>query len=202
MTRRGRGIGPDDEALWHRVAGSARPLHPKARHPAPRPLTLHPHGPAGHAPKQVPQFQIGQSRSQVAMPSDIGYDLSPGPADRLARMPIRMDRKTHASMARGKLAPEARLDLHGMTLAEAHPALTGFVLRAHAAGFRLVLVITGKGKARDEPGPIPQRMGVLRQQVPLWLTQPPLGQAVMQIAQAHQRHGGAGAYYVYLRRPR
>jgi DNA-nicking Smr family endonuclease len=105
-------------------------------------------------------------------------------------------------MMRGKSEPEARIDLHGMTLAEAHPALIGFVLRAQGAGNRLVLVITGKGRRVQDDGPIPQRIGALRHQVPHWLHSPPLGSVVQQIAPAHQRHGGAGAYYVYLRRSR
>ena len=71
---------------------------------------------------------------------------------------------------------------------------------AQAAGCRLVLVITGKGKRRDDDGPIPERLGALRHQVPHWLHAPPLSGAVQQIAQAHLRHGGGGAYYVYLRR--
>jgi DNA-nicking Smr family endonuclease len=36
--------------------------------------------------------------------------------------------------------------------------------------------------------------------VPGWLHLPPLGPAVLQVTEAHQRHGGSGAYYVYLRR--
>jgi DNA-nicking Smr family endonuclease len=106
-----------------------------------------------------------------------------------------MDAKLHGKMVRGKLLPEARIDLHGMTLAEAHPELIRFVLNAQSAGMRLVLVITGKGKRGEDHGPIPQRMGALRHQVPHWLRLPPLGQAVLQL-----KHGGSGAYYVYLRR--
>jgi DNA-nicking Smr family endonuclease len=41
---------------------------------------------------------------------------------------------------------------------------------------------------------------VLRHQVPVWLQQPPLGAMVLQVAEAHLKHGGSGAYYVYLRR--
>jgi DNA-nicking Smr family endonuclease len=67
-------------------------------------------------------------------------------------------------------------------------------------GLRLVLVITGKGKVKDEDGPIPIRQGVLRHQVPQWLEAPPIGSLVLNIRQAHLRHGGGGAYYVYLRR--
>ena len=105
-------------------------------------------------------------------------------------------------MLRGKTAPEARIDLHGMTLAEAQPELVRFILNAHASGLRLVLVITGKGKRDEDHGPIPARRGVLRHQVPHWLNLPPLSAAVLQVASAHLKHGGEGAYYVYLRRAR
>jgi DNA-nicking Smr family endonuclease len=89
-----------------------------------------------------------------------------------------------------------------MTLDRAHPILTGFVMNAHAQGKRLILVVTGKGKQRDEGGPIPVRHGVLRHQVPQWLQMQPMKYVVLQVAQAHVSHGGGGAYYVYLRRYR
>ena len=113
-----------------------------------------------------------------------------------------MDRKAFDQMKRGKLRPEGKIDLHGMTLDRAHPALTRFILGAQAQGKRLVLVVTGKGKQRDDGGPIPVRFGVLRRQVPQWLSLPPMSSVVLQVTQAHLRHGGSGAYYVYLRRTR
>ena len=103
-------------------------------------------------------------------------------------------------MSRGKLRPEAKLDLHGMTLAEAGPELARFILSCHARGLRLVLVITGKGSRDGIEGPLPVRRGALRHQVPHWLHTAPLSHAVQQVAPAHLRHGGTGAYYVYLRR--
>lgn len=109
-----------------------------------------------------------------------------------------MDAKAYKRMTRGKIRPEARLDLHGMTLAEAFPELIRFILTCHANGLRLVLVITGKG--RGEHGPLPTRPGALRHQVPYWLHRVPLASAVQQVTAAHYRHGGDGAYYVYLRR--
>ncbi|MFV2001929.1 MAG: Smr/MutS family protein, partial [Paracoccaceae bacterium] len=116
--------------------------------------------------------------------------------------PLRMDAKSFARMTKGKLKPERRLDLHGMTLAQAQPALTGFILRAHDDNKRLVLIITGKGKMRNDTGPVPGRIGVLRDQVPRWLSAAPLNTAVLQVSPAHLRHGGEGAFYVYLRRIR
>ncbi|MEL7258700.1 MAG: Smr/MutS family protein [Pseudomonadota bacterium] len=129
-------------------------------------------------------------------------DVLPQVQDQVARQPIKMDKKTHQRLKSGKLKPEARIDLHGMTLAQAHPRLTRFILSAYGEGKRLVLVITGKGKNTDNAGPIPVRHGVLRHAVPQWLTQAPLSSLVLQITQAHNRHGGGGAYYVYLRRTR
>ena len=113
-----------------------------------------------------------------------------------------MDEKVFGRMKRGKMRPEAKLDLHGQTLASAHPRLIGFIQDAHASGKRLVLVVTGKGKSKQDEGPIPIRRGVLKHQVPAWLAQPPLGAIVLQVTEAHQSHGGGGAYYVYLRRTR
>lgn len=198
--RRRKGLSPEDRALWDKVAQSATPLHPpKRREPEERAepmVSLRPKPKT--PPRPLPGFRLGQS----AEPAPVSHDIAPDLADRLAHAPVRMDRKSFGRMTRGKLKPEARIDLHGMTLAQAHPALTGFILRAHAEGKRLVLVITGKGKRAADDGPIPVRPGVLKHQVPQWLTMPPLGGIVLQVTQAHQKHGGAGAYYVYLRRPR
>ena len=143
-------------------------------------------------------FRIGQQAA------DLGWrlDLAPSISEQLHRQPIVMDRKTHREMSRGKLEPEARIDLHGMTLSQAHPELIHFLLSAQDRGCRLALVITGKGKRGLDDGPIPQRQGVLRHQVPHWLRLPPLGTVVMQVTEAHLKHGGSGAYYVYLRRMR
>ncbi len=194
MSRRRR-LTPDEEELWHSVARSTRALHPTpSRRPpeadpprAPEPLL--------HSRPRLSPFVLGE---KVRLPER--RDLAPGPAEALAKAALQMDAKTHGKMTRGKLMPEARIDLHGMTLAEAHPELIHFILNAQGQGLRLVLVITGKGKRRDDGGPIPQRIGALRHQVPNWLHLPPLGPAVLQVTEAHLRHGGSGAYYVYLRR--
>ena len=193
MTRRSRGLRPDERELWQRVAATANALHPERRRPADT------HGPKPKKPDFEPRkFLIGAT----ARPLPEGHDLAPSPEQRLAAQPLRMDHRAHRQRTRGKFQPEARLDLHGMTQAQAHPELIRFVLSAHDAGKRLVLVITGKGKAGQDLGPIPQRMGVLRHQVPHWLARPPLGNIVLQVSAAHQKHGGAGALYVYLRRKR
>jgi DNA-nicking Smr family endonuclease len=89
-----------------------------------------------------------------------------------------------------------------MTMSEAHPTLQNFILGSAQLQRRLVLVITGKGRSKPARGPVPERHGVLRHNVPLWLRQSHLATVILEVTPAHQRHGGSGAFYVYLRRKR
>lgn len=172
-----------------------RPTAPIAAEPPLSPVADLPTALSPSPPARLQPFRLGERTKTLP-----GHDLVPPLADRLAAAPLRMDAKAFGRMSRGRIAPEARIDLHGMTIAEAHPELIRFVLNAHSQGMRLILVITGKGKPGPDDGPIPRRPGVLRHQVPQWLRQVPLAPSVLQVAEAHQRHGGAGALYVYLRR--
>ena len=146
--------------------------------------------------RRADPFQIGQT----ARPRGSQHDILPALPEQLATQPLSMDKKVFGRLKKGKLSPEGRIDLHGKTLEQAHPILMAFIRRSHTEGKRLVLVITGKGKNRDEGGPIPVRHGVLRHAVPQWLRTPPLSSLVLQVSEAHVKHGGGGAYYVYLRR--
>jgi DNA-nicking Smr family endonuclease len=60
-----------------------------------------------------------------------------------------------------------------------------------------VLVITGKGKMGAE-----SERGVLRRQVPQWLSLPEFRSLVVGFEEAHIGHGGEGALYVRVRRAR
>lgn len=204
MTRRKRHLSAEDRAAWESVARQAKPLDPRGRDkpvPAPGPEKTAPRqdptSPPETAPPQVSPFKIGEKADHSR-----SNDLIHGLGAQMRTAPVRMDSKSFGRLKRGKLNPEARIDLHGMKQAEAHPALIGFILRSQAEGKRLVLVITGKGRARDEAPPLPARQGVLRHNVPQWLRMAPVGHHVLQIAPAHIRHGGEGAFYVYLRRSR
>jgi DNA-nicking Smr family endonuclease len=111
---------------------------------------------------------------------------------------------TQDRLRRGTLAPDARIDLHGMTQQAAHRTLFAWLATAHARGHRLVLVITGKGNPRnDENAPwMMAPHGVLKQMVPRWLNEPGLAALIASSGPAHARHGGEGALYVYLRKRR
>ncbi|MEL6887352.1 MAG: Smr/MutS family protein [Pseudomonadota bacterium] len=198
MTRRRR-LRPEEEELWRKVTDQTERLH------AQKPLSPEDfvETPPSLAPREPARFTgaIGPRVAPRYEPAT-RIDLAAPLADQVQGTPVNMDKKAFAQMKRGKLRPEGKLDLHGMTLDRAHPALTRFILSAQAQGKRLVLIVTGKGKDRDEGGPIPVRLGVLRHQVPQWLSVPPLSSAVLQVSAAHNRHGGGGAYYVYLRKRR
>ncbi|MCA0042155.1 Smr/MutS family protein [Celeribacter litoreus] len=198
MTRRKKGLTKEDKLLWDAVKKTANPMHLSrpvkdvARADQPKPKV-----PQVDKPSLKP-FKVGSNPAKKAP----DHKLAPTIGEHLRQAPVRMDRKQFGKMRKGKLVPEARIDLHGMTVAQAHPALTRFILNSWAMDRRLVLVITGKGKHRDDDGPIPVRTGVLKHQVPHWLHTSPLREAVLQVHEAHLKHGGTGAYYVYLRRPR
>jgi len=196
MTR--RKLRPDEEDLWRKVTEKAERLHPEKPF---KPSDFVTKTPVRKENKRVfnsvPKTILGGTgipKTQV--------HLTPSISDQVGAARVQMDLKAFGQMKRGKLRPEAKIDLHGMTLDRAHPALTRFILSAQAQGKRLVLVVTGKGKERDDGGPIPVRFGVLRHQVPQWLSMPPLSSAILQITESHVRHGGGGAYYVYLRKVR
>lgn len=194
MSRKPRGLRADERELWQRVAEQSVPMHPERAQPMKQAVERLNKTPPKH---RVQNFSIGQT-ARKTVPQ---HDLTPHITDHLMNSHVQMDRKAYGKMKRGKLGVEAKIDLHGMTLAQAHPALNGFIQRTHAQGKRLVLVVTGKGRTGTTgTGPIPERRGVLRQQVPHWLLSPPLGALVIQVTPAHLKHGGDGAYYVYLRR--
>lgn len=180
----GRKLRPEERALWDQIAAKTQRLE----HRSDDLNTL----------KSNASFALFDPQFE-AQPSETRSSTNAAPA---YAPTLAMDKRAFGHLKRGKLVPEAKIDLHGMTLDRAHPALTQFIMRAWHGKKRLVLVITGKGKDRIEHGPIPMRRGVLRQQVPQWLSLPPLKSVVLQVADAHQRHGGGGAYYVYLRRQR
>ncbi|NOX39600.1 MAG: DNA mismatch repair protein MutS [Alphaproteobacteria bacterium] len=198
MTRRQKSrLSADDQAIWQKVARQITPLREAKSFDVILDMPVAPSRPLP-VPKTIRRFEIGQ-KALVSSPKS---DLKPSLDQMFANVSPNMDKNNFARLKKGKFAVEGRLDLHGMTLDEAHPALSGFVQDAHTAQKRLLLVITGKGKMRRDDAIMSSRLGVLRHQVPVWLSMAPLSPLILQVTQAHAKHGGGGAYYVYLRRQR
>jgi DNA-nicking Smr family endonuclease len=108
-----------------------------------------------------------------------------------------LDRDIARQLGRGKLAPQASLDLHGMTLAAAERAVSDFLDRAAMQDLRIVLIVTGKG-LRLQGGRV--LGGRIRAEFLGWLSRTDNRSRVRGVRPAHPRHGGSGAFYVLLRR--
>ncbi len=104
-----------------------------------------------------------------------------------------LERPVKRKIATGRLALEARIDLHGMIQSEAHGFLLGFLIKAHERGLRHVLVITGKGTSLGSDG-------ALKRAVPLWFSLPEFRPLISSYEPAARNHGGEGALYVRLAR--
>lgn len=199
--KRRRGLTEDERELWQKAVKSAEPLTRRSiseRLPelaAPQSVVV---SPVVAGSKAITPFRVGE----IAATARARSALAPRIDEIIPHAAPNMDRRNFDRLRKGRMKVEAKLDLHGMTLTEAHPALSGFVRRAHQDGKRLLLVITGKGKTGKDDGVMPRQRGLLRHQVPQWLNQAPLAPLILQVVPAQQRDGGQGALYVYLRRNR
>jgi len=175
MTRKRGHMGEDDRAVWRSVTADITPL--EGRPPAAEALA---------AAKPVKQRAVVQQAFQPAPPPR----PRPKPPPLEAGRTPGVDRRTAERLRRGQLPIDIRLDLHGLTRAEAHDRLTASVAASWETGRRVILVITGKGQ------------GILRDAVPRWLNEGSTRRRVLAFSVAQPKHGGGGALYVLLKRRR
>ena len=182
-----RRLTAEDEHLWSIVARSVKPLRHKKQPPAKR------------ARLRFPTKPMPESASVAA--GAAGAAAMPTVRPNAGHRPVPIALRDKQRPARGRANIDARIDLHGLTQAQAHTALLRFLCVAQADGARVALVVTGKGTERANRVAAIQR-GVLRRQVPIWLSLPEFRPFVLGFEDAHAGHGGQGALYVRLRRGR
>jgi len=182
--RRKRSLSEEERALWESVAKQVKPLRK-------RPRVVKP-------PVAPPEAEADATSRTVApaKPMPPPRIIPPSKPEPPPLAPI--GRRERSQLSRGRKEIDARLDLHGMTQIRAHRVLLTFLQRAHSDGLTFVLVITGKGKV----GGAEAERGVLRRQVPQWLSLPEFRSLVVGFEEAHIGHGGEGALYVRVRRVR
>ena len=175
--RRQRGLTGEELALWHHAIRDTAPLRPAEAVQLPSP-------PA--PPPPPPPAATAEPARQTPPPARSPATRRLDPAG-----PVDLDRRSWLKLRRGSYPIDARIDLHGMTQAEAHARLGAFLAGAQARGNRCVLVITGRGVRHG---------GTLREMTPRWLETEPNRRLVLSFAPARLQHGGEGALYVLLRR--
>lgn len=167
------GLSSEDRALWKKVTDSVDPLITT------RDKSAEPERATRPPPLPPPQIRPKQKPPLPSSPQAPGKGL---------------DRRSSEKFRRGKLPIDGRLDLHGMTVGRAHARLDSFIAQSCALGRRVLLVITGKGRDGGQ--------GILRREVPIWLSEGENRNRVLSVHRAQPRDGGDGALYVLLRRNR
>jgi DNA-nicking Smr family endonuclease len=178
-SRRSRFLSREEIELWNKVTADVRPARGRRRRAS------------EEQPAESPEPKKGSAGAAAPAPPPAEKKSRPRPA----APPAEIDHRTRTKLRRGRLEVDAKLDLHGLRQAEAQMALYDFLRRAQAAGARMAIVVTGKG-VRSEEG------GVLRRLAPLWLSAPAMRDLVVGFGEAAHNHGGEGALYVQIRRPR
>ncbi len=180
---RERRLSAEEAALWARVVASVEPLERVAELPStPEPA---------RAPAKAGAELRSAERLTVTLrpaPEHTGARPNP-PANTL-------DGSWDRRLSRGLVSPDFAVDLHGHNLESAYRTLDAGLAQAVGQGARVLLLVTGK--ARD---PASGR-GTIRAAVGDWLAASRHSAAIAAVRGAHPRHGGAGALYIVLRRPR
>jgi DNA-nicking Smr family endonuclease len=169
-----RRLSADEQKLWARVVETVRPLEG----------VTPPTNPADPAPKA--------DKPVATKP------LAPKPPPVRKQPGTTLDGTWDRRLARGAVAPDFVVDLHGHNLATAWDLLDRRLEQAISAEARLLLLVTGK-----PPGPErPVKRGAIRAAIGDWLAASRHAGAIAAVRTAHPRHGGAGALYIVLRRRR
>lgn len=182
----GRKLSAEERILWGKVAKSARALPGRSDDARQLEAEVAAMMAAEEAALQKAPPPPEQTRPTKAVPSL--RSAKPSATHHPLEKPV------HRKLAKGRLAIEARIDLHGLYQSEAHDLLLDFLYRANDRGMRHVLVITGKGSSGGSEG-------ALRRAVPLWFSKPEFRFLISSYEWAARHHGGEGALYVRLSRP-
>lgn len=177
-----RGLSAEEAEAWARVAATVRPIIPRVLATPPIADPVPPPKPVpAPAPKPTLARSTGKPAFAIAAP---GLDSH-------------WDRRFRS----GVIEPDYTLDLHGHTLDRAYARLDDGLAQAKAMGARVVLVIAGKPRPAEGADRGTAR-GAIRRKLLDWLAAGPHGASIAAVRGAHRKHGGEGALYLVLKRPR
>lgn len=186
-----RRLDPHETALWKRVAATVEPIVKRPAAPEPKaPPTVRP-------PKATPR----STAVPAATPDPVRL-----PPRRRSWSGATLDGHWDRRLRKGLVRPEMTIDLHGHSLASAQALLDEAIGRALMRGARVLLVVAGRLRPGADRLPLmhgdPRPRGAIRASLPDWLSVSPYADRIVALRPAHISHGGGGAVYVILRRPR
>ena len=106
----------------------------------------------------------------------------------------RMNSGMHKSISKGEYKIDAKLDLHGYLIDEAYNILMDFLNDSYQKKNRMLLIITGKGLNS------PNKSSTIKESFFGWIQAWEVKDNFLYVNYAHQKHGGAGAFYVLLKK--
>ena len=192
-----RRLSPPERAVWGHVAATVTPLAGKVVEPV-EPNSIIAIQPALRR-RAAPSPLLKTSRSPLT-PDPTALSVSLGSAAARPRGNT-LDANWDKRLSKGMVSPDRVIDLHGDTLNTAHFRLNHALGDAVQCGDRLILLVTGKSPRENARMP-PTSRGVIRQSISDWLASSSHASKIAAVRNAHPRHGGAGALYVIMRRPR
>ena len=95
------------------------------------------------------------------------------------------------------------IDLHGYTLDEANKTIEDFIKKAYSENVNKLTIVTGKGlhSENDKDPYVSKDFGILKYSVPEFITNnASLMNMINEITDAKTEDGGAGAFYVFLKK--
>lgn len=167
----------DEEcALWRAATSDVKRIHQKSP-PIPEtpPVSVHPRS---------------KSKGDIPLIGIIALETN-RPSRTPDKSSFQLDSGLKKRFERGDLPLDGTLDLHGLTLEQAHRRFVRFVMEHIRSGSRFLLVVTGKGVGGE---------GLIRKNLPMWCDADDLKGHILQRSVARPHHGGSGACYLLLRR--
>lgn len=166
----------DDEKLWNYVTRGAKKF-------------LNNHVSKEKASDIKPSKNKSVEKHRINASASTNHSIKKEKAE---EHPPQLNRRDAERLRKGQMQIDGTLDLHGLTQEQARQMLDKFVIQSLSKKYRCLLIVTGKGRL--------SKPSILKQQLPLWLETASYASNVLKLVQAHPRHGGSGAFYIYLKR--
>ncbi len=143
-------------------------------------------------PRPVPAQRLRDERDVLheSLSDQDAWDAGFEAGDELNFLRAGLATNTLRKLRRGHWRIQSEIDLHGMTVAEARPALVEFLNECLRDGLRCVRIIHGKGLGSKD------KLPVLKRKVASWLMQ---RDEILAFCQARRTEGGGGAAVVLLK---